>query len=199
MTPRPRTVPDGQILDAAARAIGRLGPSRFTLADVAAEVGLAPATLVQRFGSKRGLMLAVAGSSVAFIDGCFAAIRAEHPSPLAALRVAATHMASMVESPESLANHLAFLQIDLSDPEFHALALASHRRTDAGYRALLDDAVAAGELVPVDTARLARAVAATAGGSLIAWAILREGDVGTFVRDDVDTLLAPYRRAALPA
>ncbi len=34
------------------------GPSRFTLADVADAVGLSPATLVQRFGSKRGLLLA---------------------------------------------------------------------------------------------------------------------------------------------
>ena len=195
MTPRPRTVSDAQILEAAGRVIGRLGPSRFTLADVAADVGLAAATLVQRFGSKRGLMLALAASAVDSVDACFAAIRAAHRSPLAALRAAATHMASMVESPESLANHLAFLQLDLSDPEFHAHALANHRRTEAGYRALLDDAVAAGELTPVDTARLARAVSAVGGGSLIAWAIVREGAVAAFVRADVDTLLAAYRRA----
>jgi AcrR family transcriptional regulator len=196
MSPRPRTVTDGQILEATGRIIGRLGPARFTLADVAAEIGLAPATLVQRFGSKRGLMLALAGSSVEFVDACFARIRDANPAPLAALRVAATHMASMVESPESLANHLAFLQIDLSDPDFHALALDNHLRIEAGYRALLDDAVAAGELAPCDTARLARAVGAVAGGSLIGWAITRGGDVVTHVREDVDTLLAPYAAAA---
>jgi AcrR family transcriptional regulator len=192
MSPRPRTVPDERILAATGRIIGRLGPARFTLADVAREVGLAPATLVQRFGSKRGLLLALAASSIEFVDACFAQIRAEHPSPLAALRVAATHMAGMVESPESLANHLAFLQLDLSDPEFHALALDNHRRLERGYRALLDDAVAAGELAPCDTARLARAVGAMAGGSLIGWAIARDGDVVSHVRADVETLLAPY-------
>lgn len=192
MTPRPRIVPDADVLEATARVIGRVGPTRFTLADVAADVGLAPATLVQRFGSKRGLMLALAGSAVDFVDAGFARIRAEHPSPLDALRVAATHMARTVESPESLANHLAFLQIDLSDPDFRGLALANHARVEAGYRALLDDAVAAGEVVPCDTARVARAVSAVAGGSLIAWAIVRAGDVADFVRDDLDTLLAPF-------
>ena len=194
MSPRPRTVPDTEILAAAGRIIGRLGPSRFTLADVAAEVGLSAATLLQRFGSKRGLMLALAGAAVESADACFGTIRAAHPdSALDALLAAATDMARHVESPEVMANHLAFLQLDLSDPDFHRLALENNARVLAGYRALLDDAVAAGELAPCDTGRLARAVGAMSGGSLIAWAIMREGEVAPFVREDLETLLSPYR------
>ncbi len=193
MTPRPRTVSDDAILEAAAAAIGRLGPTRFTLGDVGAAVGLSPATLVQRFGSKRGLMLALAASSADYVDVGFAAIRAAEPSPLEALLVAATHMARMVESPEELANHLAFLQVDLSDPEFHELALRSARRMRAGFERLIVDAVAAGELAPCDARRLARLVESTAGGALIGWAIHREGTAQAFVRDDVKALLAPYR------
>src|SRR5919202_195020 len=195
MSPRPRTVTDADILAAAARAIGRVGPARLTLADVAAEVGLSPATLVQRFGSRRGLLLALAASAGAAVDACFAGIRAAHPRPLDALVAAATDMTRHTTTPEELANHLSFLQIDLSDPDFHRLALENHRRILAGYRALLDDAVAAGEIVHCDTRRLARAVGAVGGGSLIAWAILREGSAQTFVREDVETLLAPYRAA----
>src|SRR5918992_5126590 len=73
MSPRPRTIDDGDILQAAAMTISRVGPSNFTLADVASAVGLSPATLVQRFGSKRGLMLALAEQGVAGVDACFAA------------------------------------------------------------------------------------------------------------------------------
>jgi AcrR family transcriptional regulator len=193
VSPRPRTVSDEDILAATAAAIGRLGPSRFTLADVAGEVGLSAATLVQRFGSKRGLLLALASGAAASTDAGFAALRARHRSPSAALVSAATHMAGMAASPEELANHLAFLQIDLSDPEFHALALAQARSLRAGYRRLVEEAVAAGELVPCDAGRLARLVEAAAGGSLIAWAIHREGDARAFVRADVEALLAPYR------
>ena len=199
MTPRPRTVPDEVILEAAGRIIGQLGPSRFTLADVAGEVGLSPATLVQRFGSKRGLMLALAQSAVDFVDACFDMIRGAHPdSPLDALLASASHMAQYVRSPEEMANHLAFLQLDLSDPEFHRLALENNTRILAGYRALLDDAVAAGELAPCDTPRIARAVSAVSGGSLIAWAIMRQGEVMDFVREDLETLLAPHRAAKDP-
>src|SRR2546423_683694 len=79
-------------LAAASRGIGRLGPGRLTLADVAHEAGLAPATLLQRFGSKRGLLLALVEFGLAGVDECFAVVRAAHRSPLAALVAAATDM-----------------------------------------------------------------------------------------------------------
>jgi AcrR family transcriptional regulator len=193
MSPRPRTVPDEQILGAAHRAMSRLGPAKLTLAAVATEAGLSAATLVQRFGSKRGLMLALWAGAVDGIDACFAMLRPAHPSPLAAVLAAATEMSRHTKSPEEMANHLAFLQIDLSDPEFHRNMLAMSRRTEDGYRALLDEAIAAGELIRCDTGRLARAINAMAGGSLIGWAVFREGPAEKWVERDVETLLEPYR------
>jgi AcrR family transcriptional regulator len=200
VAPRPRTVSDEEILIAAHRTIARLGPARVTLADVANEARLAPATLVQRFGSKRGLLLALVELGVNGVDACFADMRAAHQSPLAALVAAATEMTRQVKSPQELANGLAFLQLDVSDPDFHRLAVKNSRRLHAGYKALLDEAVAAGELAPCDTAHLARTVGAVSGGSLIAWAIMREGPAEHWVREDLMMLLAPYRpRADAPA
>ena len=193
MSPRPRTIDDAAILDAAGRIVSRHGPGRFTLADVAKEVGLSAATLVQRFGSKRGLMLALARSARDSVDACFDLVRASNPSPLAALLAAGTEMTRYVRSPEEMANHLAFLQTDLSDPDFYAVMLENSQRILAGYRTLLDEAVAARELVPCDTARLARAVDAMAGGSLIGWAVYRQGTAESWVRGDLATLLEPYR------
>jgi AcrR family transcriptional regulator len=192
VTPRPRTVTDDDILAATARAMSKVPPRRFTLADVAREVGLAPATLVQRFGSKRGLLLALSAQSAGSMDACFDAVRQEHASPLEALLSAATEMARFSTTPEELANSIAYLQIDLSDPDFHRHILASSRAMQRGYRALLDDAVAAGELKRCDTERLARAVEAVAGGSLIGWAIHRKGKAEGWVRRDLETLLLPY-------
>ncbi len=196
VTPRPRTVTDDEILSATARAMSRVPPTKFTLADVAREVGLAPATLVQRFGSKRGLLLAVSALSAQGMDACFDAVREAHDSPLEALLVAATEMARFSTTPEELANSIAYLQIDLSDPEFHRHILQGSRAMLRGYRALLDDAVAAKELVPCDTTRVARAVEAISGGSLIQWAIHRTGSAEAWVRRDLETLLSPYRRRA---
>ena len=199
MAPRPRTIDDAGILEAAGRIIVRLGPGKFTLADVAAEVGLSAAALVRRFGSKRGLMLALARSARDSVDACFDMVRVSHRSPLASLLAAATEMTRYVNSPEEMSNHLAFLQTDLSDPDFYAVMLENARRILDGYRRLLDEAVAARELVPCDTARLARAVDAVAGGSLIGWAVYRQGTAEAWVRHDLDTLLEPYRRKKMRA
>ena len=193
MTPRPRTIDDGAILEAAGRIISRHGPAKFTLADVGGEIGLSAAALVRRFGSKRGLMLALARAGRDSVDACFDAVRRSHPSPLAAVLAAGTEMTRFVTSPEEMSNHLAFLQTDLSDPEFYAVMLENSRRIIDGYRKLLDAAVAAREIAPCDTARLARAVDAMSGGSLIGWAVHRGGTAESWVRHDLNTLLEPYR------
>jgi AcrR family transcriptional regulator len=190
---RPRTIADADILMALHAVVGRIGPARMTLADVASEVGLSPATLVQRFGSKRGLLLAFARAGAETAEYCFTGVRAAHSSPLGALIAAATMMTKTMGSPEELANGLAFLQMDISDREFRAYALESFEKTHAGYKALLDDAVKAGELKKCDTAKLAHAVAAVAGGSLIAWAVWQKGAAEKWVKRDLETLLAPYR------
>jgi AcrR family transcriptional regulator len=194
MAARPRTVSDEDLITATLRVMARLGPVRLTLAEVAKEAGVTAATLVQRFGSKRALLLKICASAAELADACFDMVRAAHPSsPLEALLAAAAGMAEEARSPEELANSLAFLQIDITDPEFHVHTLEMSRKNVAGYRALLKAAIAAGELTPHDTARMARAINAIAAGSLLNWAIFREGTAGRWVRRDLDTLLAPYR------
>ena len=192
--PRPRTVSDEDLIAATLRVMARLGPVKLTLAEVAAEAGVTAATLVQRFGSRRSLLLKISAAGAAFADSCFTMVRAAHPSsPLDALFAAASGMAEQARSPEELANSLAFLQIDITDPEFYAHTLEMSRKNVAGYRALLKDAIAAGELKPHDTARMARAVNAIAGGSLINWAIFRQGTADKWVRRDLETLIGPVR------
>jgi len=104
----------------------------------------------------------------------FTRIRAKHRSPLAAVFGLADCVAAMAHTPETLSNSLAFLQMDLVDPDFHKHALAHSRGIGRrAIRRLLDEAVAAGELQRCDTARLARAVQGLIGGSLLQWAIDR--------------------------
>ena len=188
-------MPDAAVLEAAQRVMSRLGPARFTLADIAAEAGLAPATLIQRFGSKRGLLLALAKMAAKGAPYCFAKVRAENRSPLKALFASFQEMARLAESPEVLANNLAFLQMDLTDPEFRCWTLLSSRAILAGYRDLLDDAIRAGELLRCDTQGLARLIQAATHGSMVAWAFHQEGQVGEWMRRDMELLLKPYRVA----
>src|SRR5262245_47347946 len=85
MAPRPRLASDPEILAAVFRVAAKLGPLRLTLAEVAKEAGLSPAALVQRFGSKRELLLAAAADAASGHAFLFAQARERHASPLAAL------------------------------------------------------------------------------------------------------------------
>jgi len=190
VSPRPRETTDEQILAATHRVVSRLGPN-LTLADVGREAGISPATLMQRFGSKRGLLLAFAASGAQGLGDEFARFRQKRRSPLAAVYDVAQCVAAMAGTPETLSNSLAFLQMDLFDPEFHKHALAHSRGMIAGIKALLDEAIEARELQRCDTARLARAVQGLIGGSLLQWAIDRDGKAADRLREDLESLLKP--------
>ena len=190
---RRRTQADSDVVAATIRVISRIGPARFTLADVAQECKLAPATLLQRFGSKRGLLLAVAGQSAATVDVCFKEVRSRAASPLGAIYAALDEMTRHAQTPEEMANSLAFLEIDLTDPDFHRLALRSSKAIIAGYRRLINEAIAARELISCDSARLAHSIQALANGSMLEWAIHRDGPLNEWLRNDVETLLEPFR------
>lgn len=199
MAGRPRGIDDAAILRAAVRVMGRTGPARLTLGAVADEVGLVAGTLSQRFGSKRGLLLAVAEHGVRELAELPARVRAEHPSPLAALAALTAGAWDGVTTAEEYAHHLAFLCADLADPEFRRLALASQQAEAAAVRTLLDEAAAAGELRPgTDPARLAPAVQAAVTGAGLLWAVDREGTFAGRRGAALDAALAPYRREEAP-
>ena len=190
---RPRQSSDEDILRAAFRAIARLGPARLTLADVADEAGLSAAAVVHRFGSKKDLLLAAAADAATGADYIFPGLRARHRSPVAALEGLADCMAAFGATPESLANNLSFWQADLTDAGFHRHALAASRGMRAGIRALVRDAIAAGELVRCDAGQLAGSLQATLNGSMVNWAVHRKGSLAAWLRRDLRGVLTPYR------
>lgn len=195
MSPRPRETSDEEILSATARAMQRLNPTQLTLADVAKEAGVVPATLIQRFGTKRGLLLAMCRTAPAGVPQQFAAARTKHKSALKALVELYAECTSFASTPEAMANGLAYLQIDLTDPDFHAITLAQFRALRDETRKFLDEAVALGELRKCDTAQLARLIQHVNGGAMLSWAVYREGSVASWVRRDLEALLLPYRRS----
>lgn len=193
MSPRPRKASDAQVFEAAQRVMMRVAPAQLTLTRIAEEAGVTAGALVQRFGSRRGLMLALMAEFSGGAGDFFAQLRAAHPSPLAALRAYAGCQAQMADSPATLAHHLAYLQTDLTDPDFHAHLRSHAEETRAALHALLADAVAAGELAPgTQVDGLTRAVQAVLSGSLFVWASLAEGPAAAWVSDDLDAVLAPY-------
>jgi len=193
MSPGRQRTSDDEVFLAVQRAMTKHGPHELTLAHIAREAGVSPGRLVQRYGSKRALLLLLAERFAGAAGAVFDELRAAHPRPLAALRAYATCMADLAPTPEALSRNLAYLQTDLTDPDFRAHLLTNARGTRREIETLLRAAVDEGELRPDAEIRgLARAIEAVIGGSLMTWACYREGPAAAWIRRDLDAVLEGY-------
>jgi len=176
--------------------MARRGPHELTLADIAAEAGITAGRLVQRFGGKRDLLLALSARFAGSAGSVFAALRLAHQSPLAVLRAYAACMAGLAPTAEALLRNLAYLQIDLTDPRFRRHLLENARTTRREIEMLVRAAVACGELHrDVDCVSLARTVETVISGSLMTWACYREGSAAEWIRGDLEAVLRPHLSA----
>jgi AcrR family transcriptional regulator len=193
MSPRPRKVTDDELFAATHAMMNRVGPGELTLASIAKQAGVTAAVVVQRFGSKRNLLLALAERFSNEGGQMMAALRQANPTPLATLRAYAACMAGMATSPAAFARSLAYLQIDLTDPDFRKPLAKQAHATRRELQKLIEEAIDEGELIRVERpAGLARTLEAILGGSLLTWAFYREGTSAHWLQTDLEAVLAPY-------
>lgn len=193
MSPRPRTAEDVDVFAALVRVMKRRGPAELTLRAIAAEAGVTAGALVQRFGSKRALLLAHARYAAATGDVGVTVPRSPTSSPVAALRSVAAMYAQLASSPRAAVRNVAYLLNDLADPALRRHLLRLSRAARVWYEQRLADAVAAGELrAQTDVQALARSIEATLRGSFLSWTLYREGSAAHWLREDLDATLRPY-------
>ncbi|MBL8986492.1 MAG: hypothetical protein JNJ80_09480 [Gemmatimonadetes bacterium] len=198
-TPRDRTrVSDDAILVAVVRVSRRRGPA-FTLAEVGREVGLSAARLVQRFGSRRGLILAAmrywGAMSLSVVETLGKAAR-----PLDAYLRLIQASASSYRTMRP-ADSFAWFFLATSEPQLHRWYRDYLGRLEDATAELLEAAVAAGELRSLDTATMASRLTAVQLGRMALASVRGEPNgVAAVVADavaDMVELLAPYSRSNL--
>jgi AcrR family transcriptional regulator len=191
MSPRRRKAEDADVFAAMGRVMRRVGPAELTLGAIAAEAGVTAGALVQRFGSKRELILA--HWRQAAVAGTLQDPAARAASPLQALRATAALYARLAASPRAALRNLAYMQSDWADAALRRHWLRHTRAARARYEQLVTEAVVQGELrAGTDAQALARMIEVTLGGSFLAWTLHREGSAATRLREDLDATLRPY-------
>lgn len=177
------------ILDVTRQVLAEVGPAKLTLAAVGDKVGLAPPTLLQRFGSKRGLLLASAARSPLTVLRAVEQAEARNTSPLAALREFVSTLVAQVKHGEEL----GFVQLDVGDPDFRVHALAHSAAIVDSCDRLYRAAQRAGELrADTDVPALARHTLVCFNGALQVWAVNGWGSLTVFLTEQLDLVIAPY-------
>src|SRR3954471_20370569 len=162
MSPRRRKAEDAEVFAALVRVMHRRAPAELTLREIAAEAGVTAGALVQRFGSKRAMLLAHARHAAATGDVGVTVPRRRSSSPLEALRSVAAMYAQLANSPRAAVRNLAYLHNDLADPALRRHLLRLSRAARVWYERRVGEAVAAGELRPhTDVQTLARLIEIT--------------------------------------
>ena len=193
MSPRPRKAEDVDVFAALVRVMQRRGPAELTLREIAAEAGVTAGALVQRFGSKRAMLLAHARYAAGTGDVGVTVPRPRTSSPLAALRSVTAMYAQLADSPRAAVRNLAYLHNDLADPALRRHLLRLSRAARAWYEERLGEAVVAGELRPdTEVQKLARLIEVTLRGSFLCWTLYREGSAADWLREDLEATLGPH-------
>ncbi|MGH6918444.1 MAG: TetR/AcrR family transcriptional regulator, partial [Geminicoccaceae bacterium] len=122
--PRPKTLPDAHVLQAALRLIHERGPDALTFAAVAQACGLSASTLVQRFKSKAGLVQSALLNAWDRLDDKTARLAAAaQKSPGGAIELL-VELSRDYGGIESYAEGLLLLREDLRDPALRARGAA---------------------------------------------------------------------------
>lgn len=149
----------------------RAGPG-FTLADIANEVGISPATLLQRFGDKQTLIERVFAQDnarfVRWLDSLPAGVGAD-----VVIRIYSEATELFGEEP-SLADHLLWLREDIRDPVLNRL---SRQRFKLFRREIVK------RLPPmrVSSDKAAQLLDAQFHGAVVQWALEPRGRLAQFV------------------
>ena len=181
--PRPKTLPDDDVLDAAHRLIHEHGPDALTFASVAQACGLSASTLVQRFKSKAGLVQSALLHAWDRLDEKTATLAAATPkTPEGAIELL-VGLSRDYGGIEAYAEGLLVLREDFRNPVLRARGALWKKALSRA----LDDCFAE---VPQAPPGIGLLIASHWQGSLLWWAFEPQGPVEDFVEDSLKRFVA---------
>jgi AcrR family transcriptional regulator len=177
--PRPKLVSDEEVLDATLRVMLRVGPQQFTLTDVANEIGLSRAALIQRFSDKATLQLKTMERSTEEVRSYFRG--APKKAGLGPLWTMLEDLIAGMGSGDGFAGYLLIEWADTNDPALNRL---SRERNELVRRAIA-------QRLPEDNrAENARLIQSVIQGATVMWLIEQQGTLTGYVTGQTRLVLS---------
>jgi AcrR family transcriptional regulator len=193
---RPKKLSDDACLEQAFDVISREGFESFTLEQVAKAVGLSPAALIKRFGTKERLARAARDRKW---DVNFEQMAAVQPQPLRALAGLFHFLRLIARSVDSkrLGEHMRLLGSQADDPRSKKKVAAYFRGTRERVAISLREAMDDGEIQRVDVERVASTLEALIQGAIFQFGFLERRGIESHLHEHVQTFLEPYRKVRI--
>lgn len=191
--PRPKTLPDTNVLEAAYKLMHRKGPEALTFSTLAKACGLSASTLVQRFKGKAELIHSTLSYAWDGLDEKTATFSAKVPrTPAGAIQLL-TLLSRDYGRIEAYADGLLILREDLRDPALRARGA----KWKAALTRALEECFAEIQRPPEGIGLL---MASQWQGSLLWWSFDPKGRVEDYVEENltrfVDAILAAKERGS---
>ena len=192
--PRPKTLPDSEVLKAAYALVHLHGPDALTFATLAQACGLSASTLVQRFKTKADLVRSTLSYAWDGLDEKTAAFSAKVPKTPAGAVQLLTLLSKDYGEIEAYADALLILREDLRDPALRARG--------AKWKAVLTSALKeCFDATPHTPPSIGLLMASQWQGSLLWWSFDPKGRVEDYVEDNLEAFVSAIigARLAKPA
>ncbi len=187
---RSKSVDDTTVLEKALLVISERGPETFTLADVSEVVGLSPATLLQRFGSKRKLLIAAAKQANATLDSDLKTLKAKELPWNEELTLLLGGVPEGFGTREDIANSLGLLRLDMVDTELHPIARKLFMHLRGRVKELLSTARELGKLNSnIDLDAMTWELDALRHGLVIQWSLSGKGTLKAWLSQGIHNYL----------
>jgi AcrR family transcriptional regulator len=181
--PRPKTLPDREVLKAAYALVHRRGPDALTFSTLAQACGLSASTLVQRFKSKADLVRGTLSYAWDGLDEKTATFSAKVPKTPAGAVQLLTMLSKDYGEIEAYADALLILREDLRDPALRARGA----KWKAVLTRALEDCFTA---VPHAPRGIGLLMAAQWQGSVLWWSFDPKGRVENYVEDNLESFVS---------
>jgi AcrR family transcriptional regulator len=190
--PRPKTLPDEEVLQAALGLIRAGGPESLTFARLAGACGLSAATLVQRFGSKAGLKRSALLLAWDRLDQQTATLAAHAPPTSRGAIEILVGLSTDYGGVEAYAEGLLLLREDLRDPALRARGAAWKVALCAALEERFRD-------VPGAPRGIGLLLASQWQGALLWWSFDPQQGVRRYVERSLTRFVSSVLRQELPA
>ena len=185
-----KTIDDAKVLEKALLTISALGPDNFTLADVGQSVGLAPATLLQRFGSKQQLLIRAALHAQAQLKSELETLKNKNLPWDEELILLLAGIPEGFGSRQEIANSLGLLKLDMVDPKLHPIARKLFELLRRRIQELLLKGQSEGKLeTSIDVAEMTWELDALRHGLVIQWTLSGDDSLQNWVRNGFNRYL----------